>query len=99
MNEPASPQLADFQLINALIASHAALEEENQSLKHQLAWFKKQLFGTKSEKRPLDDNPDQLGIEDILADKPEPSSPPETEKITYTRRKKNRNRSGVAFQQ
>ncbi len=35
-----------------------ALSEENAQLKRQLAWFKNQLFGAKSEKRVID-NPDQ----------------------------------------
>ena len=34
------------------------LSEEVAQLKRQLAWFKEQLFGSKSEKRVID-NPDQ----------------------------------------
>ena len=40
--------------------SYADLESENASLKRQLAWFKKQLFGTKSERRLVEVSPDQL---------------------------------------
>ena len=38
----------------------AAVEEKNekiQALEHQLNWFKRQLFGEKSEKRDMADNP------------------------------------------
>lgn len=37
------------------------LREENAQLKHQLDWFKKQLFGNKSEKRVIE-NPDQCHL-------------------------------------
>jgi hypothetical protein len=40
----------------------AALTEENQSLKNRIAWFEKQLFGQRSEKRILD-NPLQSELQ------------------------------------
>ena len=61
-----------------------ALREEVAELKHQLAWFKKQLFGPKSEKLPPE-NPDQL----LLFGKkqtPVPQDQPK-QKITYERGK------------
>jgi len=65
----------------------ASLEAEVQSLKAQLDWFKKQLFGQKSEKRLVDANPHQAsllaGLETKISTQPEPA----TEEITYTRRK------------
>jgi hypothetical protein len=64
----------------------SALEAENQSLKQQLDWFKRQLFGRKSEKR-LIDNPDQLDLSALLGDAVPASEPPSTEEIQYTRRK------------
>ena len=36
-----------------------ALEQKVQSLEQQLDWFKRQLFGRKSEKRLLEPNPEQ----------------------------------------
>jgi transposase len=77
------------------------LGSELASVKQQLDWFKRQLFGEKSEKR-LDIDPAvqgnllaQLGVE------PPPVEPPETETITYQRRKKNRdgaiNDTGLRF--
>jgi transposase len=60
--------------------------EERDALKQQLDWFKRQLFGRKSEKRLLD-NPDQLDLGKLLGDSQPLAEPPPTEKITYTRRK------------
>lgn len=55
--------------VAALIASHRSLEESNETLqaqvaqlKHQLEWFKKQLFGSKSERRLIEPSPDQLSL-------------------------------------
>lgn len=57
----------------------AALREENAALKHRLAWFEKQLFGQKSEKRPIE-NPHQAS----LLGEPASATPPEGEQITVT---------------
>lgn len=61
-----------------------ALREENAALKHRVAWFERQLFGQKSEKRPVD-NPYQGN----LLGEPASQTPAEGEKvtITYTRGK------------
>ncbi len=71
--------------------SYAELESENVSLKRQLAWFKKQLFGTKSERRLVEVSPDQLLLNGLLGEviKPEPV---ETETITYKRGKAKKKR-------
>ena len=65
----------------------AALKEQVQTLQTQLDWFKRQLFGAKSEKRLAIDPALQS---DLLAaldeDLPAPAKP-ETENITYERRK------------
>ncbi len=81
---PASDHIVQLQQENARLGSELA------SVKQQLDWLKRQLFGEKSEKR-LDIDPAvqgnllaQLGVE------PPPTEPPETETITYQRRKKNR---------
>ena len=39
----------------------AVLQQKVVELEHQLEWFKKQLFGSKSEKR-LEEHPDQLRL-------------------------------------
>lgn len=67
-------------------ADNAQLREERDALQQQLDWFKRQLFGRKSEKR-LIENPDQLDLGRLLGDAVPPGEPPATEKITYTRRK------------
>ena len=87
-SEVASP--VDLQLQNRQLQSalDAALQELS-SVKHQLNWFKRQVFGEKSEKRLTIDNPDQIDLGEIFA-KPEATPPPETETITYERRKKQR---------
>jgi Transposase and inactivated derivatives len=67
-------------------AAHSDLEskyqsvlQENSQLKQRVAWFEKQLFGQKSEKRPVE-SPDQLSL---LG--PPTETPPEKEdKVTVT---------------
>ncbi|MGB7303993.1 MAG: IS66 family transposase [Burkholderiaceae bacterium] len=67
------------------------MQAENAALKHQLDWFKRQLFGPKSEKRVFDD-PQQLALGDILGGKrgAQPEAPKQT--ITYERGKANKKR-------
>jgi transposase len=67
-------------------AEYDALQAHVQSLQGQLDWFKRQLFGRKSEKR-LIDNPDQLGLAEVLSEAPAAAPGPATETITYNRRK------------
>lgn len=65
----------------------ALLEAEIQSLKIQLDWLKKQLFGEKSEKRLIDDNPNQASLLEGLETPSENNQEPATEEITCKRRK------------
>jgi len=46
-----------------LSAENSVLRDENEALKRRVAWFEKQLFGEKSEKRPVDNlhQPSLLG--------------------------------------
>jgi len=67
-------------------AEYDALQEQVQYLRVQLEWFKRQLFGRKSEKR-LIDNPGQLGLAEALGDAPAVAPGPATKEIIYTRRK------------
>ncbi len=67
-------------------AQFAALKAENAALKQQLDWFKRQLFGRRSEKR-LIENPDQLGLAEVLGEAAGDAPAPATQAITYTRRK------------
>ena len=95
--------IAALQQENAqLNATVASLTSELDSLKQQLDWFQRQLFGRKSEKRLAFDVLEQgnllfgLGVEGPPEQDPVPS-----EKITYRRRKKQRaasvNDSGLRF--
>ena len=76
----------DPQEYAKLYADHVQLRERYDSIKQQLDWFKRQLFGNKSEKR-LIDHPDQLDMGSLLGDPAPPSESAPTEQITYTRRK------------
>ena len=90
MNHSEAANPVDLQLQNQQLQSalDTALQELS-SVKQQLSWFKRQVFGEKSEKRLTIDNPDQIDLGEIFA-KPETTPPPETETITYERRKKQR---------
>jgi len=90
-----------IKLVDALRTENATLREQNQSLQHQLDWFKRQLFGAKSEKR-LDVDPAVQGnlLEALGVATPPPKELP-SEPITYQRRKKVRdgavNDTGLRF--
>ena len=90
-----NPRLPELEKLRA---ANAALQVQVQSLSQQLAWFRRQLFGTKSERRVVEDNPHQPLL-DGLIDTAEPVSAPATETITYQRRKgKNREEDCVTEQ-
>lgn len=72
--------------VAALLVSHQALEEQVAQLKHQLEWFKKQLFGAKSERRIIEPPPNQLSLGEGIV-RPETSEPAEREVKSYTRRR------------
>ena len=60
-------------------------DERIQELEEQLRWFKKQLFGRKSERRILDSPSSQLCLGEVL-DEPTRPAPEETVR-SYSRRK------------
>ena len=78
------------------VEENELLKQENASLKHQLDWFKQQLFGEKSEKRQID-NPDQLALGEVIKDI-DPLPVVVTESVTYERRKKQRPEDSVTDQ-
>ena len=49
-----------------LLRSHTTLREEVSALKHQLEWFKRQLFGQKSERRIIESAPRQMSLGEAL---------------------------------
>jgi transposase len=86
MQGPVSPPQFTPEAFQKLQAENAQLCQQLQSLQQQLDWFKRQLFGNKSEKRLLE-SPDQLDISQLI-DQPLAEQPVgETEQITYTRKK------------
>ncbi len=77
--------------MDRLQAQNVQLQEQVHALKHQLDWFKRQLFGEKSEKRLKEINPDQLSIGELLPKvAPIPEDQPK-QKISYTRGKNHKN--------
>lgn len=73
--------LQQSALVAALTDEITALKSDVKQLNRQLDWFKKQLFGSKSEKRVLD-NPDQPLLTGLTG---EPVPPlPAQEKQTIT---------------
>jgi transposase len=75
--------------IFALLVQQRELQEQNAALKRQVAWFQRQLFGRKSEKRLREPDPQQLSLAGMLtvpvSSADQPPSPTETVK-TYQRR-------------
>jgi transposase len=82
-------ELLDTQLREII----AEQDEKIQSLEQQLSWFKRQIFGEKSEKRDMTDNPYQQTIADLLKELPDApkSSDDEKQTVTYQRGKAKKN--------
>jgi transposase len=74
--------------IMALLQRQQALEAHNLQLQQQNEWFKRQLFGRKSERRLLMPDARQLPLAGILPAREEPADkPPPTETVkAYQRR-------------
>lgn len=98
-SEPSSStaqRLAELEQSNAQLSAHVA------SLTQQLAWFKRQLFGQKSEKRLAIDAAEQGNLLSALgvAQPPAPALDA-VESVSYQRRKKQRdaavNDTGLRF--
>ena len=62
-----------------------AMTREVEAMKHQLDWFRRQLFGQKSEKRLFESHPQQMSLGELPV--PESSPPPPAKEIAaHTRR-------------
>ncbi|MCL1127658.1 IS66 family transposase [Shewanella surugensis] len=88
--------LSNFELVQA---QNILLSEKVLSLQQQLDWFKRQLFGRKSEKL-VEDNPNQAVLFERL--KSGEPTPEEKQQISYTRSTKKRtgnevNDTGLRF--
>jgi transposase len=63
------------QQIVELARSQVTLRQEVQTLKHQLDWFKRQIFGQKSERRIINGADGQMSLGEAI-DREQPASPP-----------------------
>ena len=78
--------------VEQLVALLQQKDQQFQSLQQQLDWFKRQLFGQKSEKRNVEDNPYQTTIAELLKDVPAvPESTEEKQTVSYERGKAKKN--------
>lgn len=84
MAETAFNPVIEHNQYAQLVRENEALKAELAELKQQLAWFKRQLFGRKSEKRLVDDGT-QTGL--LFEALPAAEVAPPTEEIKHTRRK------------
>ena len=66
----------------------SALTQYIEALKHQLDWFKRQVFGQKSERRFIDGNDGQLSLGAMREPAPTATAPGPTERVvaSHTRR-------------
>ena len=76
--EEQAQSLRDFETAVLFVSAQRSLEEQkrgleekNRELELQLLWFKKQLFGERSEKRAGAGDPHQLSLGELL-----PPAPP-----------------------
>lgn len=76
------------QQIVDLARSQFQLRQEVEALKHQLDWFKRQVFGEKSERRIIDGANGQMSLgEAINPEQSAPASPPPERRVAaHTRR-------------
>src|SRR3990167_3622513 len=102
MSTRAAKRVLNAAEVGALDAQHVArmllakdtaigqLKQQVQTLQHQLEWFKRQLFGAKSERFAPMPDPQQLHLGQVLAQDlpvPPPSSAGEQQVPSHTRRR------------
>ena len=92
---PAASVPPESSIIAALQAEILALKEQLEQLQAQVDWFKRQLFGEKSEKRHLLDTQSQADLLASLGKESAESTPPAPETISYERRKSGKSRDGA----
>ncbi|MHB8347993.1 MAG: IS66 family transposase [Acidiferrobacterales bacterium] len=87
---PSLEEAAAFspQQIVDLAGAHLNLRREVEVLKHQLDWFKRQIFGEKSERRIIDGAGGQMNLGEVIAlgQTAYPPSPAEHAVAAHTRR-------------
>lgn len=81
-------EMLDLQQVKALMSSLQEKDEKIQSLQHQLDWFKRQLFGQKSEQKDFSDHPYQNTLAELFGESSQVNAhQEEKETITYERGK------------
>jgi transposase len=70
-----SPETTHSDALSVAQAQIVQLQAVIESLTHQLNWFRQQLFGTKSEKRHLAPDAQQLSLGDAFKSTPQPEVP------------------------
>ncbi len=91
MKNAASVTHSPQELPPAIALEMAQLREENERLKQRVAWFERQVFGQKSEKRPVE-SPHQSSL---LGSAVETKSVPEDKvRVSYLRGKAKKQRPG-----
>lgn len=68
------------QQIVDLVRSQRLLRQEIEVLKHQLEWFKRQIFGQKSERRIIDGADGQMSLGEAMSPEQASSPPPPAER-------------------
>ena len=90
--------LSSVELIG-LVRSQAqtieALTHQLATLTHQLEWFKRQMFGTKSERLKVLENAQQLALGEVLAPPETPAPRKERVVAAHTRRERQRDAAAV----
>jgi len=67
MNQSTSSMSASADQVASLVHANRVLRTENADLKHQLEWFRRQIFGKKSERRPIESDGAQLSLMELPA--------------------------------
>lgn len=62
----------------ALAQAHEDLQRQVQTIQHQLEWFRRQLFGQKSEKRLVPPDPAQMHLGELPIPESQPDTPGKT---------------------
>ena len=100
--EEQARSLKDFETAVSFVSAQRCLEEQrreleerNRELEQQLSWFKKQLFGERSEKRAGETDPRQLSLGELLSLDVEAPRAEETVKAYHRRAGKTRSEDAI----
>ncbi|MDP6599607.1 MAG: IS66 family transposase [Candidatus Poribacteria bacterium] len=94
----AKPKTSNYtdEQINEIISTNAVLLGKVDSLQSQVDWFKRQIFGSKSEKLRYIDNPHQKDLDELFGENQQAKSKDEgTEEVKGYQRRKKQDKSGT----